>query len=1102
MRITAIFLFAICLQVSATGFSQRVTLSEKNAPLKKVLKEVKKQTGYLFFYNDELLPKSNKVSLQVTNVSLQEALDLCFRGQPLTYEIMERTIVIKVRDSVQSANPAPAPLPPSIRVHGIVMDEDGRPLAGISVQVKGTARGTTTDDKGAFNIDMQQGEALVFSSVGYQSRSVTIREAGDITVRLEQAAELIKDAVVIGYGTQRKGSVVGAVDQVKSSDIQGRPVANLVQALQGVSPNLIIQQPDPAPGASININVRGIGTMNDNSPLLVVDGITGGDLTLLNPADIENISILKDAGAAAIYGSRSANGVILVTTKKGLKNSKPNVTYSGTYGMQKSKVLIEPLPAWQNAIFKNESLTNVGQQPIYTPADIRSLKAGGDHEWFLDAILCTAPQQSHNVSVSGGGQNSTYLFSLGGLDQQSNFVGPDYGYKRYNVRLSLTSDYGILKLGGTLSYARTTLKDNTFGNGFLLADAERTPTNYQMKDSLGRYLTNNILTQFNPLGILEAGGYSLNTNDDVFGNINAEIAVTSHFKLRGVFGGNVHNNHGFLRRKQVDFYPQGIYGDDRTTADYYSQYVFTNPQVMAEFGQRFGDHDVNILAGASNESTTAQSSNVTLQYTDSALGIATSGTVVSPGSSTTASGPYVTSLNSVFGRVRYAYQHKYMAEFNFRYDGSSKFAKGKRWGFFPSFSAGWYPTDEKFLEGVRDRVGEIKLRASYGVLGNQSVGNYQYLTTYGFNPTAYGFNNNPVAGTYFSFANADLRWESSATLNAGIDVAILDRKVSFSLDYFNKLTSDILIPPAIPGTFGGSLPDYNAGKMRNRGWEFSVKYDRNGKLFKHHLQFNIADNQNEVMYLQGGQKLYQDAELQTVVKKGVPFNSYVGYKRDGYFQTPDDVLKYPKLNGIIPQPGDIRYKDKNGDGVIDNNDLYVLGNPFPRFTFGFNYTVTYRNIDLGLFFQGVGKRTLFIRGELAEPYQGNYSYNIFKHQLDFWTPTNPNAKYPILSASGSAANMNDWNVGSDLFLYNAAYVRLKNIQLGYSLPQRIAKKLGMQRLRAYFTGQNLLTFTGIKFIDPESTEFNSNMNQAFGNNGSGRIYPTPIFYGGGLEVTF
>lgn len=1105
IKLGSIFLVMACLQVSARSFSQKVTLSERNAPLKKVFKDIRKQTGFLFFYSDELLDQAKRVNIQASGLPLEAVLDSCFKDQPLSFHIVDKTIVVDAAPTLPPGSAVAAALAP-VTVKGKVTDAQGLPMSGVSITVSGTNRGVMTDEKGNFSMEAEENTVLHISYIGYEAQNISLKGRTSLNIVLRQASSSLNDVVVVGYGTQKKVSVSGAVDQITPAQLEGKPGMNVTQLIQGVSPNLTIQQYDPEPGSTPNFNIRGVHTFGDNSPLVVIDGITApngvSDLNMLNPADIESMSVLKDAGVSAIYGSRSANGVLLVTTKKGRKNQAPVLTYSGMWGMQYPKLLFSPLPAWQNAIYKNESLTNVGQAPVYTPEDIQSLQAGGDHEWFLKQILHPAPQQSHNVTLSGGGEHTTFLLSAGYVDQSSNFVGPNFGFTRDNFRVSASSDYGILRASGSIAYTHSELKNNSYDNGFLMADATRTPTNYSMVDSLGRYLTNTVLTQFNPLGILEAGGYSLTDNDEVMGNLNLEVRLPKGFSLKGTVGGNMDYNHGFYRQQQVDFYPAGVYGNTRTTGDNYSQYMFTNINLMANYDRHFGDHEVSAMVGASNESTTAQSSNLYYNYTDSATGLPTSSSVVSTGSNTTNSSPYITALDSYFGRVNYQYMNRYMVEVDFRYDGSSKFAQGLRWGFFPAISGAWRATDEGFLDGVRKNFGNIKFRASYGVLGNQSVSNYQYLTTYSFINGAYGYGNTLVSGTGFAFANQNLQWEKAATLNGGVDVETLKGRLNFSLDYFNKLTKDILVPPAVPGTFGGSLPDYNEGKMRDLGWEFSVKYNFRTGDFVHSIMANLGDSRNEVLSFPGNQQLNGDAELQTVIKPGVPYQAYVGYKREGYFQTVEDVQNSAKLTGITPIPGDIKYKDKNKDGVIDQNDYYVLGNPFPRYTYGLTYNVSWKGIDLSVFIQGVGRRDMFVRGELVDPFQANYSYNIFKHQLDFWSPTNSNAKYPILSANGSPSQTNDYSQPSNIYLFNGAYMRVKNIQVGYTIPASAIHKLGIKKLRVYFTGQNLWTIAGVKFLDPESTEFNSNLSNSNGDNQSGRVYPTPVFYGGGLDLTF
>lgn len=992
----------------------------------------------------------------------------------------------------------------SVTIRGQVLDENRAPVPGATVQLKGAQKGTATDASGNFSLAVPEAKGvLVVSYVGYNTREVSI--TGEVmVVQLQSSNNSLGEVVVVGYGTQRRVSVTGAVDKVGSDDIAGKPAANLSQALQGVSPNLIIQQRNFEPGQGLNINIRGLGTLGNNDPLVVIDGIIGGDINLINPNDIENISILKDAGTAAIYGSRAANGVILITTKKGRKNEKPSLTYNGMYGITSPKIAAQPVHAWENAYYKNESLVNSGRQPVFSPSDIQQFAAQGDGDWRLSSILQNAAQQTHNVSVRGGGENNSYLVSVGYLDQQNNFIGPDYGWKRYNVRLNQTTDIGRFKLSTILSYVKSNGKDHSSNASTLIIDASRVPLLYNFQDSLGRYLTNAVSAEMNPKAILENGGYRKYNNDEVFGSLTGELAVTRDLKVRGVFGGTIRSNHSFGRRMELSFFPGGKYGQDREVFDNNFKSLLTNAQVMAEYKKRFQLHDVNFLVGASNESYKGESNGVRKTLTDPVWGIPTTGTIVDPNSGNSNQGTSETSLNSVFGRAGYSFDDKYFAEFSFRYDGSSYFPEHGRWGFFPSFSGAWRLTEENFMEGFRDKVGSLKLRASYGVLGNQNVGAYEYQTSYFNYANAYGFNNVIVGGSGFSLGNPEITWEKAATLNVGLDASVLNRKLDLAIDYFDKTTRDILVArDDVPEIFGASFPHYNAAEVRNRGWEASATYRLSGKLFQHTFSANIADNLNElVSYTFGAtEQVLRKEEFEFVRRVGLPITVYQGYRRDGYFQTLEDTEKYPKHANATVVPGDIKFKDKNGDGIIDDQDKYILGNPFPRYTFGFTYTVAVKGFDATVFVQGVGRRDLMIRGELVEPFHVGYSGTLYTHQTDYWTPTNPNAQWPRLAEAGSPSNANNYRTGSDIYLFDAAYARLKNVQIGYTLPKQIADKVRMKSARIYFSGQNLATFSKLNFIDPENTEFGNNTSMGSGAN-SGRAYPLPVFYGFGLDITF
>ena len=988
-------------------------------------------------------------------------------------------------------------------VTGTVTDDQGIPLPGVTVMQEGSNTGTQTDFDGNYSINLTKDDAvLVFSFIGLKTTERAVGTQSVIDVTMENDTEALDEVVVVGYGTQNRSRVASAVDQVGEEDLEGRPNTNVTQALQGKSPSLVIQQRNSEPGAAINLNIRGISTLGDNSPLIVIDGIVGGDINSLNPADIENVSVLKDAGSAAIYGSRASNGVVLITTKKGKKNQALTVKYSGLTGFNTPHFFNQPVSGYENAILRNEAAFNSNESSaVFSAEEIRQIRENGDQEWFADEITKNALQLNQNISVSGGSETSSYLVSIGYLDQQSNFVGPDKGLKRYNYRINLVNEYGAFKLTSTLAYTKQKIKDHSSSTGTLFADANRVPLYYRQRDSLGRFVTNDVLQQFNSLGILEEGGFREYDNDDIFGNITAELDITDNFKIRGVFGGRLYQNSLYSRVTRVDFFPQGVYGADRNTRDENRKSLDLNTQLIAEYSNTFNKvHDLTVLLGGSNENHEDRGSGLFKRYTDPDLGTPITDTEIEENSYNSNQSSSENSLYSVFGRTSYAFDDKYIAEFSFRYDGSSKFREDLRWGFFPSVLAAYRVTEEPFMQNYQENVGNIKLRASYGVLGNQNVGNYQYQTTYFTFQNAYGFNNNGVGGTGYNFANPDIQWERAATLNIGADLDFFDNSLSIQMDYFNKVTSDILVPPQVPGVYGTGLPDFNAGKVGSQGWEISATYRHTGELFSHMISANIGDSWNEVLEFQGDERLTGVEELQTLLREGQPYNSYVGLKRDGYFQNLEEIEAGPVPEGLNVVPGDNRYVDINDDGIINDDDKVIFGNPFPRYNYGFTYNLGYKNFDLSLFVQGVGKRTMMIRGELVEPFHFNYGNAIYEHMLDYWTPQNPDARYPRLANSGSQSNTNNWRRGSDLYLYNGAYARLKNLQIGYSLPSDFANRIGLKSYRMYVSGQNLLTLSKVDFVDPELSEFDSNLTSAGAN--SARAYPTMVYYGVGVDITF
>ena len=1003
-------------------------------------------------------------------------------------------------------------------VKGTVKDASGEPLIGVSVSVKGKSGiGTITDINGNFSIQCDANDTLVFSYIGYATLEFPVNGKSSLSISMKEDTKVLDEVIVVGYGTTTRKSAVGAVDQVKADMIENRPVANMTQALQGAAPNVIIQQRNHNPNDNkTNFNIRGISTLNDNSPLFVIDGLVadGESFNKLNPMDIENISILKDAGTAAIYGSRSSNGVVVVTTKKGKKNQRPVVRLSGMIGWENPDILFSPVAGYQNATLRNLAETNAGNAPKYTPDQIRDLAAHQNEEsWFFEQIMRTAMQQNYNLSVSGGSEHSTYMISMGYYDQESNYVGNDsFGVQRYNFRTSLSTELGRFKLTGILAYARNNSVSTTGGS--LEVDAARTPTYYyyKMKSADGRYLLNDILSEFNPLGQLEAGGRNKYRNNYINTNVSAEMKIIDGLKLKGVFGADIMNDTRFTRNHAVAYYsseeatePRPIKKENNKTSNWNSNAYLINTQLLLDYNKTFGKHTVNGLVGLTNESYTQSSNEIEKKYVDPDLGIATDETTSEPGNitgKTSVDDSNRTSITSFLGRAGYSYADRYYAEFSFRYDGASKFHKDYRWGFFPSVSLGWRPTEESFMEFYKEKIGDLKLRASYGILGSQAIGTYDRFTVYDVYDNSYAYNNKTVSGAGFKLGLENLTWEKTQTFNIGVDASFLQNSLTVTFDYFHKRTNDILMKPLISSVFGTEMPMANIGKMQNQGWDLSVNYRLKTGAFTHNFNFNLGDSWNKVLEFPGDEQITQVEELSRIIRVGVPLNSYYGYKMAGFFQSYDEIEASAIPVGAKVQPGDIKFVDRNDDGIIDSKDKFILGNAFPRYTFGFTYGLNWKGIDFSMFWQGVGKRDMMLRGELIEPYHANYSYTIYKHQLDFWTPTNTEARWPRLAAPGSDSNRNNYGNGngSDLFLLDGKYLRLKNLTIGYTLPKEWTKHLGMQKARLYINGQNLLTFSNNSFIDPESSEFDSKMSTSGAN--SGRSYPTLRYFGFGVDIEF
>ncbi len=1124
MRTTLILLFCgIMFSQASNSYSQVFNFNLKSTFIKDVFNEIEENSDYIFVFTDKsekIIDK--KVDLNANSEDVKEILDNVLSTTGLTYRIIDKQIVIyesnesnaltndiKSETAIQQQN--------GKLITGRILDTNGESIIGANVIEEGTTNGTVTDIDGNFSINVANNATIQISYIGYVDQVINTSGETRFDIVLEEDKKILDELVVIGYGTRQRRSITGAVDQVASDMFEDRPVSNAVQALQGASANLTIQQKSMNPNDNnLSINIRGVSTMGNNDPLIVIDGLisTTNTLNNMNQNDIESVSVLKDAGSAAIYGSRSANGVILVTTKKGSKLQKPVVRFSGLAGYQDPKILFRPVEGWQNAMLRNQANMNSGNEPAFTPAQIRDLYDNRNEEyWFFDEIMQKGLQQNYNINVSGGSDNTTFMVSAGYLNQESNFVG-GYGMERYNFRTNITTEYNRFKLTSLMSYNRREERTVAGGTGNVIINSSRIPPYYYYKfQQDGKYLINNIIGDDNTLAKLEEGGYENKDEDNIIGSINADFNILDGLTAKGLLGIDLTQHHRFRRDIQVPLYssadlenPTININPARLTEDYNNKRYTLSTQFLLDYNKTFNNvHNVSGLVGVSNESYTFKGSRIAWRFTDPDLGLPTTDDSIQDTENKNSNDDTdQTSISSVFGRVGYNFMDKYYGDISFRYDGSSKFAKENRWGFFPSFSGAWRVSEEYFMGDYRDDVGDLKLRASYGVLGNQNVANYSYQTVYQMYTNSYVFNNIPVPGTGFTYGNPDLTWEKSGNFNIGIDAGFLNNNLYISLDYFNKRTWDILLRPEVASLFGSSAASENAGEMRNRGWEATVNYRLRSGDFNHNFNLNFSDSKNEVTDFGGEERIDQNDQLFKIIREGVALGSYYGYKTDGYFQSMEEIANSALPIGVTLQPGDVKFVDQNEDGVIDDKDRVVLGNAFPRYTFGFTYDLQYKNFDFNVLLQGVGKRDMYVRGELVEPFHANYSYAIYTHQLDFWTPTNPDARWPRLISPSSQSSQNNWGrAGTDIYLLNGAYLRVKNVQLGYTLPNTFTNKLGVEKFRISVNAQNPITLTKNSFIDPESSEFGNNMGGIGGvGANSARNYPTLVYYGFGIDIEF
>lgn len=979
-------------------------------------------------------------------------------------------------------------------ITGKVTDDEGKPVANVTVTIKNGTGGTSTNDNGVFNINASVGQTLLLSSVNFESMEWVIGADLNPNITMRAKAGTLSDVVVVGYGSQKRVNLTGAVATIDNKKLENRPVTNAIAALQGLSPGVTITRTTGEPGREgYDLQVRGPSSVNGSAALVVIDGVPGS-LGGINPNDIENISVLKDGAAAAIYGARAAGGVVLVTTKRG-KSGKMIVNYSGRFGLQKPANVPGKLHSWQEAEMFNESRINAGQAAGYTQEQIDMMKDPNvnyivnpsnpnDYQYFYDldqrplVLRDRSNIHDHNISIRGGGQKDNYFFSLGYFNQQGVFkLGPDET-NRINARFNYSAQLSkVFSIDTRLSYRQSNILAPSVGHTRVFSNLYTTRSLYPtfFPGTTDRYINDNS-GNFAYALLKDAGA-----NDTRVDDASAQFVLKAKDIVKGLTLSATYSPRMLVDRQEIavrtipryNIVGIGSYMNNPnsfTKSDL--KQVSNNIQLLANYSFKLKeDHDFQVMGGYAyedqrNDTTTAIARNLssndffTLNIGDP-LQASNTERITAWG------------LESYFGRLNYAFKNRYLFEANIRVDGSSRLAKSNRWHQFPSLSVGWRMAEEDWFANALPFFDEFKIRGSWGRLGNaegvNGLGYYDHITLLA-SGNSYPFNNVRNRSFYqASLASTQKMWETIESSNIGLDIVLLNNRFNFTADYYVKRNKDMLVPVQVSSIIGIPTAPYNLADFKSWGWELSAGWrDRLGKNFSYWINANIGDNKTQVLNYNGLTAILPGVNN---IIEGYALNTIFGYQAAGYFQTPDEVANHPRISGAVGM-GDIKYLDLNKDGLInagqgrasDYGDLVNLGNTNPRYTYGFDFGFSYKGFDFSAMFQGVGQRKLFLTAPTLYPYTSSWIMPM-DYNLDYWTPENTDARFPRMFIGGAQNT-----VPSSHWLMNGAYLRLKNIQLGYNLPAAMLGKAKITGAKVYVSAQDIWEVSNMwlkNAFDPE-----------------------------------
>lgn len=980
---------------------------------------------------------------------------------------------------------------------GKVSDSYGWPIPGVSVVLKGTAIGTITDADGVYVItDLPEEGVLVFSFVGMSSQEMSIVGLSTLDIILKEELIGLNEIVAVGYGVQKKVNVTGAISSIESGTLENKSMTSLSSGMQGLSSGVTVTQSSGQPGADKGeITIRGMGSINGGSPLVLVDGMEF-DMEDVDPSDIESISVLKDAAASSIYGVRAASGVILITTKRG-SEGKTELTYSGYVGIQETTQLPNFVGAQQYMKLVNKVYTNSGGSEYFTSSDIaayddpnRNTDLYPDVNWMDEILQGSGIQQEHSLALTSGNDKMKYRLSFNSLDQEG--LVKKTNFNRTTVRLNTDIQaFDRLHISADVS-AKMSKRTEPQGSGtvggmwFQFNQAYATNPTIPVKYSDGTWGIGR--SDGNPVRLQEEGGQYTYKESVMAGNFRADLDIVDGLKVSGIASLTYETDFNYMVEKALtytDFFnkSESVVGVDNTANESYRIWN-TNIQGLLNYNKTFGDHTLGVLAGIQAYELT---SNYLKGYSEGGSLDQLDELDAGDASTDQANGnENGNSLLSYFGRVNYSYAGKYLFEGNIRRDGSSHFSEDNRWGTFPSFSAGWRMSEEPFLDFTDNYLSNFKIRASWGQLGNQSVTDdyaYQSRIGLGYN-YPYGGNVNSGA-KQTNAANAAISWEVTEMSDIGFDFGFLNNKLYGTFDYFDKRTKDMLLALDISATVGLDAPYQNVGTMTNKGWEFSIGYRGSiGSDFKYNVLANISDVKNNISDIKDRNIVYSSTYNTTIVQESQPYLAFYGYVAEGIFQSDEEVANHAVQSAGVTSAGDIKYKNISGDDdAITSEDRAIIGSNIPHYTYSLNLNAKYKNFDLSALFQGVGK--VDVNTLQANHASTSTDGNFKEIHLDSWSEDNTDAAFPRLTSNTINYAM------SSFWIKSGSYLRLKTLQLGYTIPNRITGKVGISKCRFYANGQNLFTWSNLNDynIDPEMPQ-------------DARYYPQVKTYSLGVNVTF